>query len=238
MKDSGYDAISIGDGKDFTSDWNARAKKYGALEISSFGTDSYKKFAEFFGYVLAQRIINHLKIDKSDTILDLGCGPGKITKHIIGVCKKIIAVDGSDVMLAEAKKVIYPKSKIQYYQKIEDLSGIKNDMIDKAFSYAVFIHLPEDVQYSYISEIIRVLKPGGIALIHVRYKQKLERYIRTFSGVSFNESRLKNLMKKYPGCEFEFLKLRGDEDLSDLKYRRFLLLKKIRNKKVLKSLIW
>jgi hypothetical protein len=65
--------------------------------------------------------------------LDLGCHPRKITKHIIGLCKKIIAVDASDIMLAEAKKVIYPKNKIQYYQKIEDLSAIKNDTVDKAF---------------------------------------------------------------------------------------------------------
>lgn len=73
--------------------WNQRSETYLEEIEETFGEANHK-------------IINQIKkyCNKNDIVLDIGCGPGVITKDIAGSVKKIKAIDISPEMINKARK--------------------------------------------------------------------------------------------------------------------------------------
>lgn len=107
-----------------------------------------------------------------DTCLEIGCGLGRMSQWISGVCKKLYAADISGELLNIAKK----RLSIDKYLNIGfiELDGytlkeIKDNSIDVAFEYICFQHIGSaEVIESYIREVARVLKIGGYFVMHGR----------------------------------------------------------------------
>ena len=176
-----------------------RAQILGADEVAAFGPSSYKLFAEQFGYAVAQRIISLCSLTSRDRVLDLGCGPGKIAYWIAPKVHSLTGIDVSNVMLEHATKRCHGISNAQFKQNSgSDLSQIGDASIDVVYSFACFIHLPIDIQQAYEKEVLRVLRSGGLALIHVRHNQVLEHTIRTYTGASYSEERVQEI-RRVPG---------------------------------------
>lgn len=128
------------------------------------------------------------------TVLDVGCGTGLFMKHIINVgCTQCFGVDGHTDFAHLAIKRGYKE-----VRQIEDLNVDKLPFEDEKFDVVVckdvFEHLLNPMHA--VSEIKRVLKPGGIFLLHVpnhfplsaRLKFLFTNDIDTFSFFK-NESR-------------------------------------------------
>ncbi len=117
-------------------------------------------------------------IKPSDTILDVGCGPGTIT---VGFAKlvpegSVIGIDISEVILAQARELAEAKAKEVRsdstpnqsnisFQKADLLAGLPfdDDSFDVVFSSQLFPHLhPTATRQKALWEMRRVLKPGGI----------------------------------------------------------------------------
>ena len=47
-----------------------------------------------------------------------------------------------------------------------DLNGVPSEVVDFVWSYDVFVHLDPECVQGYLREIYRVLKSGGVAVIH------------------------------------------------------------------------
>ncbi len=106
-------------------------------------------------------------------VLDLGCGTGRdsfIAARLVGTAGKVIGVDmtqeqltvGRKNMSAQMKKFGYVESNVEFRQGyIEDLQsiGIADNSVDVVISNCV-INLSQDKK-RVLSEIFRVLKPGG-----------------------------------------------------------------------------
>ena len=97
-------------------------------------------------------------IDKS--ILDLGCGKGRFLKHFVKHCSSATGIDISDKLIDHARKnvpdadfVVGSATKLPF----------DNESFDLVYSIETFEHIP-DIE-SAISEIHRVLKPGGKVVI-------------------------------------------------------------------------
>jgi SAM-dependent methyltransferase len=152
-------------------DWDDRARKDAFHYIASWrkdwtpesffqsGEDDYRNFVE----PVLQRAgwESHGK-----TILELGCGAGRMTRSFSQRFSHVCAFDISTEMLGHAKALFPEATNVEWMLgNGTDLSGLGDETIDFAFSYIVLQHMPEPVfALRYIREMLRLLKPGGIFL--------------------------------------------------------------------------
>jgi ubiquinone/menaquinone biosynthesis C-methylase UbiE len=133
-------------------------------EITSRRFENYmKKFPELYNS-LASIVKNYVsnKI-KKPIIIDLGCGPGLLSKEINKVIPngKIIGMDQSVDML----KIARENAKIETIQVISEKIPLDNDSADvlvSRFSLTYWKNPKES-----FSEIYRVLKPNGIVVMEL-----------------------------------------------------------------------
>jgi len=96
-------------------------------------------------------------------ILDAGCGPGLITKELAKYKEKVVAIDLNDDML---------KNATQHLRNFNNVQLQKADVCDLPFPDNTFdgcisnnvLHFVDDAD-KFFSEMIRVVKPGGILSI-------------------------------------------------------------------------
>lgn len=123
-------------------------------------------------------ILSYLQSKTHETILDLGCGTGDLTKQIYNTGAKVIGVDNSGEMIEQAKTK-FPQ--IEFFQM--DAKALKLDVaFDAIFSNAVLHWIPE--KEIVIKNMYSVLKPGG-------------RIVLEFGGKGNNELMLKELRHSF-----------------------------------------
>jgi len=221
--------IDIGDGKDFKEDWDKRAVALGALEASAFGPQSYKQFAEFYGAVIADRIVKLGLLSMRDRVLEVGVGAGKTLKYLAPRVYNVVGVDVSPKMLEAAREMVGHLNNVLLVQN--DGYGfpfLRDEQFDFVYAYAFFIHIPAAVQWRYLYEMIRVLRRGGEALINVRYGQKFKKYVATYTGGNFDEARLSKLLELADVRTAELLEItRADSLCRYVDDRRWLRFQKV-----------
>ena len=117
----------------------------------------------------------------SDVLLEIGPGAGRLTEVLLPKCSKLIAVDTSETMIALLRERFADETKIEYHHSDgRGLTGVPDESVDTGFSYGVFVHLQHWDIYNYLTELRRVLKPGGKALIQ---------HSHTFSELGWKEFR-------------------------------------------------
>jgi ubiquinone/menaquinone biosynthesis C-methylase UbiE len=97
--------------------------------------------------------------------LDLGCGIGRIEKFLAPYCEHIHAVDASGEMVKRAKERLAGLDNVTVHQgNGADLGLFGDETFDFAWSLLVLQHMAREDAFIYLSEIFRVLKPGGVAV--------------------------------------------------------------------------
>ncbi len=102
--------------------------------------------------------------------LDVGCGVGRFTRAFAGRFESVVGIDVSEEMIRRANELHppgdYPNVTFRMGDGVTISEGDKS--FDFVFSYEVFQHLPSrDVIRANLREIARVLRPQGLALLHV-----------------------------------------------------------------------
>ena len=105
-------------------------------------------------YVLAQDFVH-------GEVLEVGCGEGRGIDLIIDKCKSYTAIDKIELVIDQLRKK-YPFGKF-LSGNIPPLTQFSDNSFDRIFSFQVIEHIEDD--HLFLSEINRILKPGGIALI-------------------------------------------------------------------------
>lgn len=103
-------------------------------------------------------------INDSDKVLDLGCGNGRFCE-IISSKANYVGLDNSERLIALAKNR-YPN--VDFV--VADATDIPfaDNSFDKVYSIALLHHIAsEDMRQRVLSEIKRVLRPDGLAVITV-----------------------------------------------------------------------
>lgn len=112
---------------------------------------------------MLQTIQDGLQLRPQDILLDLGCGGGWILDRIKPLVSDVIGVDFSFEMIHHARDT-FPQEKL-LCGKIGQLP-LGDNICDKVLCYFVFINYETDeMVYASIRDIMRVLKPGGRALV-------------------------------------------------------------------------
>ena len=123
---------------------------------------------------------------KKASVLDWGCGPGRIVRHLPSIIpkSKIYGCDYNAISINWCKSAI------------EDVHFVKNDLApplafsDSQFNYiygiSIFTHLSEEMHHKWIAELYRVLAKGGALMLTTHgdsfYKKLTKKEMSTFSN--------------------------------------------------------
>ncbi len=160
-------------------DWDDRARKNAFHYIASWrkewdlpsflasGEEDYAKFVS--------PVLERCGISATGRVMaELGCGAGRMTPNFARRYQGVLALDLSSEMLRRARE-IHSQAKNILWLRVEgaNLACLASDSADFVFSYLVLQHLPtEDLVFSYIREMLRVLQPGGAFLFQFNGEDK------------------------------------------------------------------
>ena len=121
------------------------------------------------GKLAAQSIIevlgqNGLDLDQFDSMLDFGCGCGRVVRQWHALAS--VNIYGTD----------YNRTPIDWCRHNLDFARfatnaakpplkVQDSSFDFVYALSVFTHLPEDAQRAWITELTRTIRPGGYLLI-------------------------------------------------------------------------
>ena len=102
------------------------------------------------------------------TIVEVGPGNGFFTDRYIADCERAYLVDYSELLsflLLPAKYKDHPQV-VPIHSVDCRMPTIPDESADLFFSISAFVHIEIEAHYGYFLEAFRVLKPGGVAMIH------------------------------------------------------------------------
>jgi len=99
---------------------------------------------------------------RTRVLLEIGCGVGRQTMHLAQRFKRVIALDISQEMLEVAARMVEADNVTWVKGDGVSLRGLKASSVSFAYSMIVLMHIPDpEIQYAYLAEMGRVLRPGG-----------------------------------------------------------------------------
>ncbi len=147
--------------------WNRAAQENPYYYVSSYGPyDADRDMDEFWasGRTIwndVKRSINYSP-SPTDTVVEIGCGVGRLTRAISPEVGRVVSFDISENMLDIARQANLSNVDFRLAEGFT-LPSIPDTSIELTLAYCVFQHLPsEDALKTYLREMYRVLKPGGI----------------------------------------------------------------------------
>lgn len=103
---------------------------------------------------------NGLRMEQFDNVLDFGCGVGRIIRHFD--LNQTTTLHGTDY---NPDLIWWCQNNLSACEfRVNTLSGslpYDSETFDFIYSFSVFTHLKEPLQFHWIDELTRVLKPGG-----------------------------------------------------------------------------
>lgn len=129
-------------------------------------------------------LIAKLKLTGSETVLDVGCGDGKVTAEIANQLPhgRVIGIDNSAAMIALANRE-YPSNRFPNlsFQPMDAREVTFDGQFDVVFSNAV-LHWIDDHR-PVLSGMFQSLKPGGKILLQMGAKNGLPHYMAALQSV-------------------------------------------------------
>jgi len=100
-----------------------------------------------------------------DRALDFGCGVGRLSQALTEHAGEVIGVDVAPPMLELARE-LDPEGRCEFVlNAAPDLRRFADGSFDLVYSELVLQHLPPSTVESYLAEFMRVLRPGGVAVL-------------------------------------------------------------------------
>ncbi len=123
---------------------------------------------------LRHRAADLARLQPGETVLDVGCGTGTlalIAKERVGDTGHVFGIDPGPRQIARARaKAARRGSPIDFRVGVIERLPLPDQSFDVVLSTLMMHHLPDDLKRRGLSEIARVLKPGG-RLVIVDFKR-------------------------------------------------------------------
>lgn len=129
-------------------------------------------------------------LPKNKTVLDIGCGIGKLANRIADFSKETIGIDIAEDRIETAKQIHNKKNLKFFVSDAYDLP-LKGDSVDVIVSLGVFHHLELE---KIAPEIDRILKKNGIMLVLDIYEgfqrpsARIKSWIKMFQRDGFSKT--------------------------------------------------
>jgi len=113
--------------------------------------------------------------------IDFGCGVGRTTAALSDHFGTVTGIDISEPMLAHARSLHSGKLNCRFLLHVKaDLSIFEDNSVDLVYSSLVLQHLPPTLADAYLTEFVRIVRPGGAIVIVVP-----ESHLRTPGGLVY-----------------------------------------------------
>jgi SAM-dependent methyltransferase len=153
--------------------WDARARENAYYFINN-NLDYREPDAERFWasgeetLALIERELG-VAVSPGETVLDIGCGVGRMTRAIASRAREAIGLDVSGEMLERARSLNPQLSNVRWMQGDGgSLAPVADASVDLILSFVVFQHIPDpSVTLGYVRDMGRVLRGGGRAAFQV-----------------------------------------------------------------------
>ena len=180
---------------------------YDSLRVRVHG-DAYAEGFKKIGKIVSIDVYNNLKnkvnVDSDElNILDFGCGCGRIILYLKHLFPEMNFY-GTDI---DSEAIYWCQENIKDYGdfKVNNFLpplSYNSDFFDFVYVISVFTHLPQDMENAWLSELSRVVKPGGYLLISTH-------------GEHFWDSAPNDAKNKFFEKGFEFIKGKQTDGLPD-----------------------
>jgi ubiquinone/menaquinone biosynthesis C-methylase UbiE len=178
-------------------DWDQRARENARYYVDTAQLDwTDEDFARSGQATVAEQILNDMtnicqgKHPSEMRVLEIGCGSGRVMHALAGIFGQVHGVDISREMIRLAQQWLAGKPNAFVYQNNGvDLAVLGDLVFDFAFSAIVFQHIPSrEVIESYVREVCRVLRPGGLFKFQVQGDVRVESTPEdTWLGLPFSD---------------------------------------------------
>jgi SAM-dependent methyltransferase len=99
--------------------------------------------------------------------LDFGCGAGRLSQALAAHADEVVGLDVSAPMLEVARRLDRSGGRCTFVLSQDPhLGAFPDDSFDLVYTERVLQHLPRPVLETYLAEFVRVLRPGGVAVLH------------------------------------------------------------------------
>jgi ArsR family transcriptional regulator len=146
------------------------------------------------------------------TVADLGCGTGYFARGLVGVCARLLCIDRSARMVAEARaqlELAPQGTALEFYVAELDRLPIAADGLDGLVCGMVLHHLADLLPPA--AEMARVLKPGASAVVLELMPHKQE-WMRSEHGDRHLGLEPKDVMSALAHAGFEDVRLEPVDD--------------------------
>ncbi len=148
-------------------EWESRAQSpnrdfYVASHLNWKKEESWRRQAK----IDASFVLDSLDVDamKSSSVLDLGCGVGRLVPEIAPLAKDYTGIDIAPSMIEEARARSANFANARFFvsegHRVPDEA--RDRKYDLIFALAVFIHCPKEITRALIRDGYHLLAPGGI----------------------------------------------------------------------------
>lgn len=140
------------------------------LSTAALNHCDYRRYLET-GLVHARFVMQTIRrytTARDLSVCDWGCGPGRIIQHLPSLDDGIARLIGTDCHEATIDwcRQSLPDIEFLVHGMNPPLSLVTGS-IDVVYCCAVFTHLAEPLHHAWISEILRLLRPGGLLIASV-----------------------------------------------------------------------
>ena len=139
-------------------------------QLTRVQTYSHPQSVTMTGYnafrMMESLLLHHgIRPAKGVTILDWGCGHGRVTRHFIQNWPEA-RVCGTDI---DAENIAWCRRNLDAKSfSVAPLwppLSYREGSFDAVFAISVMTHLTAEAQEAWLAELVRILKPGGLALL-------------------------------------------------------------------------
>ncbi|MEK7833463.1 MAG: methyltransferase domain-containing protein [Acidobacteriota bacterium] len=161
--------------QDFTylmkHDWDDRARQDAKWFINTLRLQqSEEEFDQTGAFEVSRLVMADLPLltggrdPKTLRVLEIGCGAGRMTRHMAAFFGEVVGVDVSGEMVRQARERLAAVGNVQLHETSGvDFSMLPDEHFDLILSAYVFQHVPSAaVIRSNLEDGWRVLKPGGV----------------------------------------------------------------------------
>ncbi len=141
----------------------------GSPDIDWF-LESGRRGAESIRAVLLR---HGLDLGRCRALLDFGCGCGRVTRHWAGLGVEVHGTDLNPRLVEWCRRHLV-FGRFRTNELVPPLD-YEDEQFDLVYALSVFTHLPETLQHAWMTELARVLRPGGALVLTTHGRRYLDR---------------------------------------------------------------